>query len=158
MRIDSILVTAAFMSLILAPVAAQLAGFDPGRALEENRALAKPVGMPANWSEAARLPAKADDYLRDHFGLRRLGLQVHDKLVWHVLQDSPAVQVTRGGDGVLFFNSHLANHPYSLTEQSCGIGQSATSIAPFSHDASAFLEQAQRITHNSILVVIPTKA
>ena len=93
MRATNIFLVAIFACLVPAPMTAQLAGFDPGRALEENRLLAKTVTLPKSWNEAVRFPAEADDYLRDHFGLRRLALQTHDQLVWYVLRDSPSVQV-----------------------------------------------------------------
>jgi hypothetical protein len=158
MRATNILLVATFACLVLAPLTAQLTGFDPGRPLEENRSLAKPVTLPKSWNEVMRLPAETDDYLRDHFGLRRLALQINDNLVWHVLRDSPSVQVTRGRHGMLFFNSHSAKHPYSLIAESCGIGLSAAAIAATAKDVAIFLRQARRINPNSALVIIPTKA
>lgn len=158
MRAANTLLIATFACLTLAPMTAQLAGFDPGRPLEENRALAKPIALPKSWSDAVSLPTEADDYLRDHFGLRRLVLQIHDKLVWHVLRDSPSVQVTRGRDGTLFFNSHGAKYPYSLIVASCGIGLSAAAVAPVADDVGNFLRQARRTNPASTLVIVPTKA
>ena len=158
MRPANTFLVAVFMCVILAPMTAQFVGFDPGRPLEENRSLAKPIPLPKSWNDAVRLPVESDDYLRDHFGLRPLALQIHDKLVWRVLRDSPSVQVTRGGYGVLFFNSHSAKRPYSLIEQSCGIGLPAPIIAPVTDGVVKFLQQARRINPSSALVVIPTKA
>lgn len=158
MRGANILLITMFGCLVLAPMTAQLVGFDPGRPLEENRSLAKPIALPKSWNDAVRLPVESDDYLRDHFGLRRAALQIHDQLVWRVLRDSPSVQVTRGLNGVLFFNSHSAKQPYSLIEQSCGIGLPAPVIVPVADDAAKFLQQARRINPSSALVIIPTKA
>ena len=158
MRPANAFLVAVFICVILAPMTAQLVGFDPGRPLEENRSLAKPITLPKSWNDAVRLPVDSDDYLRDHFGLRRAALQIHDQLVWRVLRDSPSVQVTRGRNGVLFFNSHSAKQPYSLIEQSCGIGLPAPVIAPVTDDVVKFLQQARRINPTSALVIIPTKA
>jgi hypothetical protein len=158
MRAANISLVATFGCLVLAPMIAQLARFDPGRPLEENRTLAKSVTLPRSWNDAVRLPTETDDYLRDHFGLRRLALRLHDKLVWYVLRDSPSVQVTRGRHGMLFFNSHRAKYPYSLIEESCGIGLSAAAIAPVTNDVATFLRKTLRINPHSRLVVIPTKA
>src|SRR5208282_6350233 len=141
MRPANAFLVAVFMCVVLAPMTAQLAGFDPGQPLEENRTLAKSIALPKSLNEAVRLPTESDDYLRDHFGLRRLALQIHDELVWHVLRDSPSVQVTRGRRDVLFFNSHGAEYPYSLIEQSCGIGLSAAAIASVTDDVAIFLRQ-----------------
>lgn len=158
MRAVSISLIATVACLVLAPITAQIAGFDPGRPLEENRSLAKPVALPKSWDDAVRAPAEVDDYLHDHFGLRRLSLQIHDKLIWYVLRDSPSPQITRGANGTLFFNSHAAKYPYSLIEQSCGIGLSAAALAPATKDIANFLEQARRINPLSVLVIVPTKA
>lgn len=158
MRPANAFLVAVFICVILAPMTAQLVGFDPGRPLEENRSLAKPITLPTSWNDAVRLPVEFDDYLRDHFGLRGMALEVHDKLVWWVLHDSPSVQVTRGRHGMLFFNSHNTTHPYSLIEQSCGIGLSAATIASATNDFTKFLRQARGINPNSALVIIPTKA
>ena len=59
---------------------------------------------------------------------------------------------------MLFFNSHSAKYPYSLIEQSCGIGISAAAIASVTDDVATFLRLARRINPNSALVIIPSKA
>ena len=158
MRAVNISLVATFGCLLLAPMTAQFAGREPGQPLKENRTLAKPAAFPNNWEEAVRIPAETDEYVRDHFGLRRWALRTHDKLIWYVLGDSPSVQVTRGRQGVLFFNSHGANNPYSLFEQSCGIGLPAAAIAAVTADVTKFLKVARQINPNSELVIVPTKA
>jgi len=158
MRAVNISLVATFGFLLLAPMTAQFAGREPGQPLKENRTLAKPAAFPNNWEEAVRIPAETDEYVRDHFGLRRWALRTHDKLIWYVLGDSPSVQVTRGRQGVLFFNSHGANNPYSLIEQSCGIGLPAAAIAAVTADVTKFLKVARQINPNSELVIVPTKA
>jgi hypothetical protein len=158
MRAADTLLIATFASLIFAPMTAQLVGFDPGQPLEENRPLAKPIVLPTSLNEAVGLPVQADDYLRDHFGLRRLALRFDDKLLWYILRESPSIQVTRGRDGTLFFNSHIAKYPYSLIETSCGIGLSAVAVASATDDVRTFLRRAYRINPATTLVIIPTKA
>ncbi|WP_210253762.1 hypothetical protein [Bradyrhizobium sp. S69] len=158
MRAAHILLIATFACMILAPMTAQLIGFDPGQPLEENRTLAKLIAFPSSLNQAVSLPAEADDYLRDHFGLRRLALRIHDKLVWYILRESPSVQVTRGRDGTLFFNSHTAKYPYSLIATSCGIGLSAADVTAAADQVRTFLRQAHGINPASTLVIIPTKA
>jgi hypothetical protein len=157
MRLVRICLVVLFGAVIVAPMTAQVAGFNPGPQLEENRALAGPVPLPRQWTDVLRIPAQADDYFRDHFGMRGLSLRVHDELVWHILHDSPSVQVTRGREGMLFFNSHGADHPDSLIALSCGIDITPAELEPTTRDIADFLQQARRINVASTLVVIPTK-
>ncbi len=80
---------------------------------DEDRALALPPGLPTTAKDWGSFPRRVDDYLQDHFGLRRILVLANGLIRDNVGNGNDAVFVGRGG--------HLYYRSDDTLEQSAGV-------------------------------------
>jgi alginate O-acetyltransferase complex protein AlgJ len=94
---------ALFLVLILAPLAANLAGFDGANPLVENREMAQLPHLDGTWASAAAFPQALTTWFEDHFGFRSTLVRWCSELRYFGLGVSPTESVIKGQHGWLFY-------------------------------------------------------
>ncbi len=97
---------AAFIGLLLLPLAQMATGALPMPPLDENRRLSPPPGPDTPWH---RVPHVAERWFADHFGLRPLLVRAKAQLDWSLFGRNDRVLV--GRDGQLFYRSTVNVEP-----------------------------------------------
>ncbi len=110
---------ALFIVIIFTPFIGHIFKVGQSSAKLENRALAPVPGNLKDLDSLHTFPDKFDDYLNDHFGLKKNLSYINANLLFHLFKISPALNITIGNDGYLFFNSHTTTNKYSLLKGSC---------------------------------------
>lgn len=146
-----------FALALCAPILRHLFAPQSGKTLDENRALARPPVLPHSWGELVQLPASTDAYLNDHFGFRATLVGWQNTLRFHLLHEANSSQITLGGDGVIFLNSHAAARPLSMIDFLCGKDVSQAMRDDLADQIAGFTKNALAINSQSLLVFIPTK-
>jgi alginate O-acetyltransferase complex protein AlgJ len=103
---------ALFLGALLAPVAANLAGFDGANARNENRAMADLPRLEPRWSSAAEFPGRFTTWFEDHFGFRSTLVRWSGEVRYFVLDVSPSAGVVRGSDDWLFYGDDSGMEDY----------------------------------------------
>ncbi|WP_431285389.1 hypothetical protein ACQW02_11535 [Humitalea sp. 24SJ18S-53] len=153
--------------LLCAPLIAQVAGLSPPRP-DENRALAPIPALPSGFSALAGWTQAMDAYVKDHFGLRGLLVNLNDRLLFRVFGAFASPQVMLGRDGRVFLTSHGAGEATrnNLIQQSCGFAISEAVLSAASASMEEFLlrsANALRGAHPGLhpdvrVVSVPTSA
>lgn len=156
-RLPRIAFIAVVSVLMLAPLAAHLAGVQGRPPAGENRRLADPPKLPQTAREVLKLPGQVDAYLNDHFGLRRLLIEANDRIQYALFGSLASPQLTPGKDGFIFFTSHNAQDPLSLVRFLCGQSITPPWIEETASKIGGFVRQAMAQHPASTLLIVPTK-
>ena len=147
---------AACAVLACLPLGANLAGWEPVAATSENRALASAPGWPGTLDAAKAFPAALSAYIADHYGLRSLLVQMDGRVRYRLFSEFVSDQVRMGRHGRLFFTSHFAGAPFSLTERICGTSIGPDQVSQGAAGMAQLLRVAASITPNAYYLSIPT--
>ena len=145
-----------FAVLMCLPLGANLARWQPVAATSENRVLAPAPEWPRSPGAAKAFPAALSAYLADHYGLRSLLVRANGEVRYHLFGEFVSDQVTMGRHGRLFYISHFAGQPFSLTERICGTTTSPAQIEQGAAGMANLLATAAGVTPNAYYLSIPT--
>jgi hypothetical protein len=106
------------LAVLFWPIAATLHG-DVGQNTE-NRTLAPPPSLPTSWKQFLAMPAQADAWIDDHFGMRSTLVYLNNRMYYKLLHEFPSVQLLSGRHGRLFLAAHATDQPpYSAITHVC---------------------------------------
>lgn len=121
----------------------------------ENRKLAPPPSLPASWQQFLAVPAQADAWINDHFGMRRSLINLNNWLRFSLFREFPSVQMASGRHGRMFLAAHAANHPpYSAMTNVCG-GDAVASPGTVSYFNTLFAD-FERMGLQPRVMIVPT--
>ena len=151
------LVLLALLSVLAClPLGANLAAWQPVAATGENRVLAPAPDWPRSLRAAKAFPATLSAYLADHYGLRSLLVTLNGQVRYHLFSEFVSDQVRMGRHGRLFYISHFAGGPFSLTDRICGTTAGPAQIEQGAAGMANLLATAARITPDAYYLSIPT--
>jgi alginate O-acetyltransferase complex protein AlgJ len=102
-RSTNLVLVAAFLLVIAAPLAANLAGRDGGDPQGENRELAPFPALEPTWASISTFGNGLDLWFQDHFGFRSTLVRWYGESRYFWLRVSPSPMVVRGKNGWLFY-------------------------------------------------------
>jgi alginate O-acetyltransferase complex protein AlgJ len=137
-----------FAALLAAPLTVGvLAPNQDAISTDEFRAPAILPPLPRSYADWREFPRRFDAYLGDHFGLRRILIQLYASLS-HIALRSGNADVLVGRDGALFIRNN------SMLQQSAGLILRQASIDQTA-DLLAHMQQALAASHVPMLVAMP---
>ena len=154
-RSVSLLLLAGFALLACLPMLAGLTGWNPGAPAKENRTLATFPALPRTLSAFVAFSADLSTYLNDHYGLRSLLVGLDTRLRYQLFGEFVSDQVWLGRHGRLFFISHVAGEPFSLTDRICGTGATPVQVTAAAAGMARLLAEGREITPATYYVSVP---
>ncbi len=105
-----------FLAMILAPLAANLAGFDGANPRVENRTMAVFPTLEATPASLRAFPGRVAGWFEDHFGFRSTLVRWYGVTRYFWLGVSPSAAVVKGRDGWLFYADDSGMADYGRAE------------------------------------------
>jgi hypothetical protein len=139
------------LAVLFWPIAATLHG-DVGQNTE-NRRMAPAPSLPASWQQFLAMPAQADAWINDHFGMRSDLVDMNNWLRFKLFREFPSVQFVAGRHGRMFLAAHATDQPpYSAMTHVCA-GDAVASPGTVSYFNLMFADFDRMGMHPRVLIV-----
>lgn len=156
LRWIDLLLLLCFGTLLCLPLLTGWLHGKPGRPTAENRSLATMPSPPHDWPSLVAYPTGLSAFIGDHYGLRSVLVNLDGQLRYHLFGEFVSDQVWLGRHGRLFFISHTAAAPFSLTDRICGEGVGPNQVTAAASGLLTLLRQGIEVTPATYYVSVPT--